>query len=173
MQRENFRYDYIIWFDMLDAWITGQIDILPFSDSKYAQKYCLMLTCCVLLSPFKGPGLGRITINLNRLLELGFNWISLKPRTWWHVSNTYMRSSYIGDSMTERYIAMVFIDLNWLKLWTLTWIALRYTTINIFNTSGPEEPINSKVSRSQNLTVLSAEPANIFETRKQCIGCQV
>lgn len=28
----------------------------------------------------------------------------------------------------------------------------------VYSTSGPAEPISSKVSRSQNLTVLSAEP---------------
>jgi len=34
---------------------------------------------------------------------------------------------------------------------------------NRYGTSGPEEPINSKVSRSQNLRVLSTEPAKVFE----------
>lgn len=34
------------------------------------------------------------------------------------------------------------------------------------NTSGPAEPISSKVSRSQNLTVLSAEPRHGKQTNK-------
>lgn len=35
------------------------------------------------------------------------------------------------------------------------------------NTSGPAEPISSKVSRSQNLTVLSAEPVQGIKKKKK------
>lgn len=37
------------------------------------------------------------------------------------------------------------------------------------NTSGPAEPISSKVSRSQNLTVLSAEPVQIKKKQEKYI----